>query len=134
MRADAYEQYWEIEIETIGIEMDKKRMESDMSRYVVVADFEILPDDVDQFIEYIVIHATNSRILEPGCRLFEVCQDSEKPNLFCLYEVYDDVDAYKSHRVMPSYIEFMSRALPLLVKHEGNFFKSRRVLHRLSPL
>ncbi|MBV7484386.1 putative quinol monooxygenase [Bordetella sp. BOR01] len=104
-----------------------------MSKYVVMADFEILPDGIERFVEYIKIHAQNSRNEEPGCRAFEVCQDPGQLNLFSLYEVYDDADAYRHHRAMPSYGEFMMRASPLIIRHEGSLFKNRRVLRRISP-
>ena len=101
--------------------------------YVVIAEFVVQAGQIEAFIEAIGIHSHNSRTLEPGCIHFDVNQDPADHSAFCLYEVYKDAAAYEAHRAMPSYAAFISAATPMLVKHDGSLFKTRKVLSRLFP-
>ncbi|HEV7618856.1 MAG TPA: putative quinol monooxygenase [Burkholderiaceae bacterium] len=104
-----------------------------LMEYVVVAEFSVVPDAVDRFIEALARHAHNSRTLEEGCITFEVCQDREDATHFLLYEVYRDEQAYQQHRAMPSYTWFIPEVTPMLVNFGGSLFRTRKVLRRISP-
>lgn len=63
----------------------------------VIVEFHIRPAFVDEFAAAIVDNASASRRSEPGCRQFDVCRNSAKPQLFFLYELYDDEEAFQAH-------------------------------------
>jgi (4S)-4-hydroxy-5-phosphonooxypentane-2,3-dione isomerase len=63
----------------------------------IVVEFRIAPAFIDGFERAIVANATASREKEPGCRQFDVCRDPADPQLFFLYELYDDAAAFDAH-------------------------------------
>jgi len=63
----------------------------------IVVEFRIAPGFVEAFARAIVTNATASRETEPGCRQFDVCRDPGDPQLFFLYELYDDAAAFDAH-------------------------------------
>lgn len=63
----------------------------------IVVEFRIKPAFIEGFERAIVANATASRETEPGCRQFDVCRDPGDPQLFFLYEVYDDAAAFEAH-------------------------------------
>jgi len=97
--------------------------------YVVIAEFKTVAGSTDEFLIRMRRHAELSRT-EPGCHVFDVCQDTSDPTVVILYEVYADAAAYAAHQAMPYYALFREWAPPLLVAREGSLFQSRRVLTR----
>ena len=63
----------------------------------IVVEFRIKPAFIEGFERAIVANATTSRDTEPGCRQFDVCRDPAEPQLFYLYEIYDDAAAFDAH-------------------------------------
>jgi quinol monooxygenase YgiN len=63
----------------------------------IVVEFRIEPAFIEDFERAIVANATASREAEPGCRQFDVCRDPGDPQLFFLYELYDDAAAFDAH-------------------------------------
>ena len=63
----------------------------------IVVEFRIKPAFIASFERAIVANATASRETEPGCRQFDVCRDPADPQLFFLYELYDDGAAFDAH-------------------------------------
>jgi autoinducer 2-degrading protein len=63
----------------------------------IVVEFRIKPAFIEGFERVIVANATASRQTEPGCRQFDVCRDPAEPQLFYLYELYDDAAAFDAH-------------------------------------
>ena len=58
----------------------------------------------DQFTEASFGDSQGSVRDEPGCFRFDILKNTEEPNLFHLYEVYEDEDAHmKAHRNAPHY-------------------------------
>jgi autoinducer 2-degrading protein len=101
-----------------------------MTRAVVV-ELRAKPDQREAFLALIDRHAHNSRTLEEGCLVFDVCQDPSDPATFVLYEVYKDEAAHTAHREMDSFKWFMKEAPEMLVKAaDGTIFHSRRILER----
>jgi autoinducer 2-degrading protein len=98
--------------------------------YVVIAEFKTVAGATDEFLARMRRHAELSRS-EPGCRVFDVCQDTSDPATVVLYEVYTDATAYEAHRAMPYYALFREWAPPLLVPRDGSLFQTRRVLVRI---
>ena len=54
-------------------------------------------DKVDEFIKESIGDAEGSVRNEPGCRRFDIIQDSTDPTQFAFCEVYDDEEAFKAH-------------------------------------
>lgn len=71
---------------------------------------EVDPNRVEEFIGYITEEANDARTKEPGCRRFDISQSIEKPNVFTLAEIYDDLDALEAHRNTPHFLLFKERA------------------------
>ncbi|MCK6454458.1 MAG: antibiotic biosynthesis monooxygenase [Alphaproteobacteria bacterium] len=64
------------------------------------------PDAVDRFKERILRHAHTSLRREPGCRRFDVHQETGDPTLVLLIEVYADAAALEAHRQSAHYEAF----------------------------
>lgn len=97
--------------------------------YVVVAQFIARPGRLDRFLDLLDGHAAASRA-EPGCRVFDVCQAEDRPDLILLYEVYDTESAYLEHRATDHYARFLAQAQDLVQPQDGGLFLSRSVLRR----
>ena len=65
--------------------------------FVIIAEFEVKPDKLEQFLELARTDASHSVEREPGCRQFDVTLDREQPNRVLLYEIYDDEAAFDAH-------------------------------------
>ena len=65
--------------------------------YVIVVDFKIKPEHLNQFMPLMLENARASRETEPGCRVFDVCVDPKDKTSVFLYEVYDDRGAFDAH-------------------------------------
>ena len=63
----------------------------------------------DQFKEASFGDSQGSVRDEPGCFRFDILQNSEDPNRFHLYEVYEDELALEAHREAPHYKKWRSR-------------------------
>lgn len=57
----------------------------------------------DQFTEASFGDAQGSTRDEPGCYRFDILKNASNPNLFHLYEVYEDDAALDAHREAPHY-------------------------------
>ena len=75
---------------------------------VVHVEFGIDPAQLDQFLLLMQDNARDSLALEPGCRQFDINQDSRNPASIMLYELYDDAAAFDVHRAMPHYLAFIA--------------------------
>lgn len=53
---------------------------------------------VQDFLKEIERHRGEIARHEPGCLVFDLCQDKSDPNTFILYEVYADDAALERHR------------------------------------
>lgn len=63
----------------------------------LIVEFRIQDAHVAAFDAAITENARASRENEPGCRQFDVCRDPNDPQLFFLYELYDDEAAIQAH-------------------------------------
>ncbi len=102
--------------------------------YVVVAQFRVCPGKENEFENLIGSHARRSREEEEGCWNFDASRHLDDAQLFLLYEVYRDEDAYGVHRANPRHAALIAAVTPLLVKRDDQIFWSRHVLSRISPV
>lgn len=64
---------------------------------------------------------------EPACLLYNANVSTDDPNLYCLYEVYEDEAALVAHRDTPHFKEIIEGIIvPVLDKREREVY--RRVL------
>ena len=68
----------------------------------------IKPGFSTQFAEASLGDAQGSVRDEPGCFRFDILKNTEEPNLFHLYEVYEDEAALDAHRNAPHYKKWRS--------------------------
>jgi (4S)-4-hydroxy-5-phosphonooxypentane-2,3-dione isomerase len=73
---------------------------------VLVVEFRVRREHAAAFEAAIVANAEASRTLEPGCRQFDVCRDAQRPEVFMLYELYDDDAAIAAHLAAPHFRSF----------------------------
>lgn len=64
---------------------------------------------------------------EPACLLYNANVSVDDPNVYCLYEVYEDEDALVAHRETPHFKEIIEGiVVPVLEKREREVY--RRIL------
>lgn len=56
---------------------------------------------------------------EPGCRFYQASRSSDDPRTFFFFEIYDDQEAFESHRASAHIKELaIDTAIPLLERRE----------------
>jgi autoinducer 2-degrading protein len=61
---------------------------------------------------------------EPGCRLYHASRSVEDPDLFLLYEQYEDAEALEAHRETPHFEEIIEgKIVPLLENRERELYE-----------
>jgi quinol monooxygenase YgiN len=83
--------------------------------FVSIAEFEVKPDRLEQFLELARTDASQSVAKEPGCHQFDVTLDREQPNRVLLYEVYANEAAFAAHLETPHLAAFRAGIDDLLV-------------------
>lgn len=81
-------------------------------------------DVVDRFKERILRHARTSLQQEPGCRRFDVHQETGDPTLFLLIEVYADAAALETHRQSAHYKAFRADTQDWVVDRKWWFWST----------
>ena len=79
--------------------------------FVVTVVFRAKPEFRAQFREAMLENAEASRTKEPGCRLFDVCENADGAEIF-LYEIYDDEAAFKDHLATDHFKRFNATTTP----------------------
>ena len=79
--------------------------------YAVVVTFVVAPEHRGAFREAILENAAASLHLEPGCRVFDVCEGAEGAEIF-LYEIYDDAAAFRAHLATEHFRRFDALTAP----------------------
>lgn len=95
--------------------------------FVVSVMFEVHNEHVESFRTAVLQQAANSLEHEVGCHQFDVCQDNENPNVFVLYETYDDAAAFETHCGTPYFAEFRDTIASWVAS------KERRLCTIISP-
>ena len=62
---------------------------------------------------------------EPGCRFYQPCRDPENPELFLIFEIYDDADAFAAHGDSEHFQRIaVGEAFALLASRERTFYET----------
>ena len=96
-----------------------------MALFVLIAELQVKPETVEQFIPLILANAHESVSAEPGCYQFDVTQQIDDPTKFSLYEVYADAAAFEAHGKFAHVQDFFAKSKDMVVG---------RGAHRLSRL
>ena len=65
---------------------------------MVIAELELRPERMEDFIVLARAFAETCRTREAGCRQFHVVRLDSTPNHLLFFEVYDDIAAFDVHR------------------------------------
>ena len=71
--------------------------------YCIIVKTKLKAGKTDEFLAAMLPNAQASVRDEPGCHTFDVLQDREDPELFWLYEIYEDEAALADHKLTPHY-------------------------------
>ena len=81
----------------------------------LVVEFEVKREHLERFNELVAENARLSVSNETGCRQFDVLQDESDPCRVVLYEIYDDVDAFKNSHMPADHTQrFLTAARELV--------------------
>jgi quinol monooxygenase YgiN len=67
---------------------------------------ELKPGTRDAFVKRVSEHRRNVIANETYCQRFDVMMPREEDNVVCLYEVYDDEDAFRAHNETTYFAEY----------------------------
>lgn len=87
-----------------------------MGNFVLIVEFQIKPESVEQFLPLIAENARASVDEEPGCLQFDVMRAEEDPARILLYEVYADAAAFDAHRATPHIATFFAAAKGMIAQ------------------
>ncbi|MBN3853688.1 antibiotic biosynthesis monooxygenase [Paraburkholderia sp. Ac-20340] len=87
---------------------------SNAKKYVVIAEFKLLPGKRETFLEAARADARDSMANESGCHTFDVLLTEGDENLVVFHEVYSDRSAYDWHRQTPHFETFRTAVAALL--------------------
>jgi autoinducer 2-degrading protein len=82
---------------------------------VVHVHVQVLPDDLDAFLEASLANARAS-VQEPGVVRFDVIQDRADPAHVVLVEVYRDADAPAAHKATEHYAAWRDAVAPMMAQ------------------
>ena len=82
--------------------------------FVILAEFEVAPADMDAFMRHVRENAAASVRDEPGCRRFDVLQPEDGGSRIALYEIYDDHAAFEAHLSSAHFAAFDAVTKPLV--------------------
>jgi quinol monooxygenase YgiN len=92
--------------------------------YVVTAVWTAQPGQEDIVRDAILQLVPLSRA-EPGCRFYQPYTNPDDPQVFRLFEVYDDEQAYRAHGESEHFQRLgFGQAIPVLESRERAFFET----------
>ena len=94
--------------------------------FVVIAEFDVKPGKMDQFLAAALDDARHSVGDEPGCRQFDVIRPEASDHIVLFYEVYDSRAAFDLHLETAHFARFRDAFPPLIVEERPARFGHRR--------
>lgn len=88
------------------------------SGFVVTVQFDVHPEHREAFMREMVANARASREREPGCKVFDVCEDPAHPGQVFLYEIYEDAAAFQLHLKAAHFLEFDRTVKPWVTQRQ----------------
>jgi quinol monooxygenase YgiN len=96
-----------------------------LSAWIVIAEFELLPARLGDFLALARGFAGECLAREPGCRQFDVVVLEGTPSGVLFYEAYDDLAAFEAHG-RAAHLAVFQAAFKGLVVGEHPLRKGRR--------
>ena len=93
--------------------------------YAVTVTIDLHPGSLEAFLPHMLTNARASVRDEPGCHVFDVWTDPDRPDTVWLYEVYDDRAAFEAHMATPHFAA-MERAAGGMIAAKAVATWSRR--------
>jgi (4S)-4-hydroxy-5-phosphonooxypentane-2,3-dione isomerase len=84
--------------------------------YALLVHIHVKEEHLEEFKKVTLENAKSSTLKEPGCRNFDVLQQSDDPTRFVLYEVYSDSESAARHKDTPHYNHWRQVAEPMMVE------------------
>ena len=91
--------------------------------FIVTVRFILKPESSATFMPAMRRQARLSVEREPGCQLFDVCQDPENENRVFLYERYADRASFDLHLASPHFLEFDAAVTPMVQEKQVRFWQ-----------
>ncbi len=86
--------------------------------YAVIVKFEAVLNKAEEFKSLVLKQAANSLEQETECYQFDVVQDEKLNNVFYLYELYTNRQAFDVHLKSAHFIEFDQLSTSLVINKE----------------
>lgn len=93
--------------------------------HVVIAELEVKPERLGEFVTLARSFAAECLAREPGCRQFQVVRLESTPHHVLFFEVYDDAAAFDVHRASDHLMRFKA-AFQEMVTGERPLRQGRR--------
>ena len=90
-----------------------------MSKFAIVATFEIAPGRIDDVLPLLLAHRERCLTSEPGTLRFDVLRPRTEENRLMLYELYEDDAAFQVHWEGASLARFRTEAAGMIDKISG---------------
>jgi quinol monooxygenase YgiN len=100
-----------------------------MNKFVLLVEFQVKPESLDQFMKLVDVNARDSMANEPGCFQFDVMQTLDDPGKVVLYEVYANEDAFRAHMGMAHTQSFLGAIKPMVAGPP----KALRMVRKAAP-
>jgi quinol monooxygenase YgiN len=92
--------------------------------YVVSAVWTAKPGK-EEFVRDVMRQLTPLSRAEPGCRFYQAYADPAQPQVFRLFEIYDDEAAYQAHAESEHFQRLaLGQGIPELETRERAFFET----------
>ena len=92
--------------------------------YVVSAVWTAKPGK-EELVRDVIRQLTPLSRAEPGCRFYQPYSDPAEPQIFRLFEIYDDGAAYKAHAESEHFQRLaLEQAIPQLESRERRFYET----------
>jgi quinol monooxygenase YgiN len=92
--------------------------------FVVIAQWTAREEEASRVLAAIEKLVEPSRA-ETGNRFYQPSRSVDDPNVFLIYEIYDDEDAYKTHGDSEHFKRWgLGEAIPLLESRERRFYET----------
>jgi autoinducer 2-degrading protein len=86
-----------------------------VSGYAIIVDFRLKPGARKEFRRLVDANARASARREAGCRRFDVLEPAGENDRVVLYEIYNDRDAFDTHKRSEHYARFDSEGSTMVV-------------------
>jgi len=92
--------------------------------FINIVELDIVPAELDKFMDAIKENAAAAVKKEPGCREFNITTSAKDPNHVLLFEVYDNAAALEAHRATEHFKKYQAAVANMVSKRDVRAFSS----------